>query len=373
MRYIFLTMLLFCSACSAKSEKSRESCCVGNGSRTRSDLIDKLDQGPIDPWVMRDLIGRGINLKAVYLHNAPGWGVEYDSAYVDAIKQAGFDSVRIWAVLQSEAGTRKNYADDVNNTIHPGFFKELDERINDVLDREMVVVLNFLELGGFDSATEEWKVVLVNLWRQIAEHYKDYSHRLVFQPINESHDELDAVLSDWYAAVTDEIRKTNPTRILLYSPANWGKGDLSEIMIPASAGEYYMGGVHPYEPHCYTHQGWGKCGTNLYWDAANPDDLSPIDELLDKQLAWSKEHNKPVIADEWGTGNVPCGEEQLAWATYVRDACLKRGFAYMYFDFIDAHDWGIYDTAKKEWKSETLKDVLVGGEAPWDNKGCCKK
>jgi endoglucanase len=267
--------------------------------------------------------------------------------------------------VQSESGDSRNYSDDANNTLSAGFFSELDARVYDFLDRDMAVILYFFEAGGFETGTDQWKTVFVNLWTQIADHYKDAPPRLVFQPINESPDNLDAVLTDWYAVVTDAIRATNPTRIIVYSPPFWGKGDLAELTIPASAGQYYMGGVHPYEPYCYTHQGWGDCGNGIHW-SETPENTDPVDTLLNSSQAWSSAHDEPVVADEWGTGNTPDAGEQVAWAEYVRDACFSRGFAFTYFDFVDQHDWGIYNLGSNEWYNNALVDVLTGGTAPWD-------
>jgi endoglucanase len=168
-------------------------------------------------------MGRGLNVKAFRLNGAPGWGATYDSRYADVIADAGFDSVRVWAFVQNESGGMRNFGSDPNNTLVPEFFSELDQRVNDFLDRDLVVILNFFELGGFETGSNEYKTIFVNLWTQIAEHYQGTSDRLVFQPINESHDGLDEVLSDWYLAFTEAVRRTNPTRVILYSPPNGGR------------------------------------------------------------------------------------------------------------------------------------------------------
>lgn len=322
--------------------------------------------GPLDPWSLRDRMGRGLNVKAFRLNGAPGWGATYDSRYADVIADAGFDSVRVWAFVQNESGGMRNFGSDPNNTLVPEFFSELDQRVNDFLDRDLVVILNFFELGGFETGSNEYKTIFVNLWTQIAEHYQGYSDRLVFQPINESHDGLDEVLSDWYLAFTEAVRRTNPTRVILYSPPNWGKGSLFDISIPAAAGEYYMGGVHPYEPFCYTHQGWSGCATGIHWTGSE-EDRSPVTRLLDTAQRWSDAHDKPVVADEWGAvDGVPSLTERVAWASFVRDECFSRGFAYTYFDFPAGHDWSIYDNGADRWRDEALRDALLGGEAPWD-------
>jgi endoglucanase len=60
-------------------------------------------------------------------------------------------------------------------------------------------------------------------WNQIANHFEDYPHSLLFEVLNEPHGNLTAGLwNDHFADALVEIRKTNPTRIVLMGVAEYG-------------------------------------------------------------------------------------------------------------------------------------------------------
>ena len=103
------------------------------------------------------------------------------------VKAAGFGSVRIpvaWSNLLS---------DDGKYTIHESYFNRVDEIVGYVLENDMYAIINIHYDSGWwgllADDDEEVRVEAMNryktMWSQIADHYKDYSYKLIFESANE--------------------------------------------------------------------------------------------------------------------------------------------------------------------------------------------
>ena len=101
---------------------------------------------------------------------------------IDAIKAAGFSSVRI-PVRWDE-----NYIDN-NYTIDPEYMDRVETVVNYVLINDMYAIINIHhnELQG--QVNEQSKAKVLNeldaIWTQVANHFKDYGDQLIFETINE--------------------------------------------------------------------------------------------------------------------------------------------------------------------------------------------
>lgn len=106
---------------------------------------------------------------------------------IDGMKAAGFDTVRIpvaWSNIIS---------DDGKYTIDESYLKRVGEIIDYVLNDDMYAIVNIHWDGGWwedfgsrdqtirDNAMKKYKA----MWTQIADYYKDYSAKLVFESANE--------------------------------------------------------------------------------------------------------------------------------------------------------------------------------------------
>lgn len=120
----------------------------------------------------------------------------------DGLKDYGVKTVRVpvaWSNFMS---------DDGNYTISEDMFNRVEEIINYALNNEMYVIINIHWDGGWwgrfgaeeydaeetpirDEAWKKYKAI----WTQIAERYKEYSDRLIFEGANE---ELSGRLNDNY-------------------------------------------------------------------------------------------------------------------------------------------------------------------------------
>ena len=163
-----------------------------------------------DPYFkqMKDTLGRGINLgNALEAPRGVNWGVTLKAEYFAKIKAAGFtqraDS-RPLVGLRRGRGAFYHRA----GVLRPcrlggqrGPEKPARARAQHALLRR-----NF-------QGPRRPPARFVALWRQIAEHYREFSPQLVFELLNEPNGKLDA--AHWNPLVAETlgtIRRSNPTR-----------------------------------------------------------------------------------------------------------------------------------------------------------------
>jgi len=152
---------------------------------------------------LTNLMGNGINLgntMEAYGHSSLGvtadvssyetyWGQPVTTPeMINSMKTAGFDSLRIpvaWTnAMDFESG---------DYTINEAYLNRVDEIIKYAIDADMYVIVNDHWDGGwwgmFGSATPETRdkamEMYTSMWTQIADKYKDYSNKLIFESANE--------------------------------------------------------------------------------------------------------------------------------------------------------------------------------------------
>lgn len=152
-------------------------------------------------------LGRGVNL-GNFLEPPRGadWGVKIEGKHLEAIKQAGFDSVRLpvrWADYASS---------EFPFSVEPAFFGRVDHLLDVAESHKLNVVLN---IHHFDRLVEEPDVYLLkfeSLWKQIATRYKKRGEFLYFELNNEPHGQLDASWNEVLKVGLSAVRQSNPRR-----------------------------------------------------------------------------------------------------------------------------------------------------------------
>jgi aryl-phospho-beta-D-glucosidase BglC (GH1 family) len=101
-----------------------------------------------------------------------------------AVKEQGYNSIRIPITWDGHFNK-----DDENYTIDENYFKRLDTVINQALNAGFYVMINMHhDSWSWVNKMDSDETVLPKfeaLWTQIANHYKDYSDKLMFESMNE--------------------------------------------------------------------------------------------------------------------------------------------------------------------------------------------
>jgi endoglucanase len=301
------------------------------------------------------MLRRGVNFgNMLEAPNEGEWGLTVQEEYFDLIQEGGFDFVRLPVRWNSHAEADAPY------TIDPAFFARVDEIVDWALERDLTIILDFHhyeELMG-----EPWghKERYLGIWRQVAEHYKEYPSQVLFELLNEPNGQLNASLWNQYLAESlAVVRETNPTRDVVIGPASWNAYDwISTLDVPDD--EHLLVTFHYYLPFQFTHQGaeWVE-GSDPWlgtvWDATE-DEKAEITRHFDSVVEWAKRKSVRVLLGEFGAYSKADPESRARWTEYVAREAERHGFAWAYWEF--AAGFGIYDPEANVWRQELLKALI---------------
>ncbi|MCU7492093.1 MAG: glycoside hydrolase family 5 protein [Ignavibacteria bacterium] len=314
---------------------------------------------PLDPFEQNKKLGRGINIgNSLEAPNEGEWGVTVKEEFFKLIKEKGFSSVRLPVKWSGHASDKAPYE------ISPDFFKRVDVIIDEALSRGLAVVLDMHHYDELIDAPTANKDRFISLWRQISEHYVDYSADLFFEVLNEPNGNLTPEV--WNAYLKDAIsaiREKNPYRTLIVGGPDWNSvGSIGSLAIPAEE-KNVIATVHYYDPFIFTHQGaeW-VLGSDLWlgttWSATEVEKQA-VAKDMDQLLIWSKANNRPVYIGEFGAYNKADIESRAQWTYYISRQAEQRGFSWSYWEFCSG--FGVYDQAKQQWNQLLLSALIPTG------------
>lgn len=318
-----------------------------------------LDQAKADQFFnsVAPTLGRGVNLgNMLEAPHEGAWGVRLEDRYFDLIHAAGFDSVRIPVRWSAHAAKEAPYA------IDPVFFDRVERAVKHATSLKLHVVLNMHHYDEiFDHPIGHHDRFLA-LWEQIAERFNDHPSSLYFELLNEPHANLDA--DTWNELAAEGIalvRKTNPTRKIVVGAPDWNDVDALQSLVLPRNDRNLIVTFHYYSPFQFTHQGANWIGEpsdewlGTTWTGTRAERQAVIADL-DKALAWSIKHRRPIFLGEFGAYSKADLESRVRWTRFVADEAVKRKMSFAYWEFCAG--FGIYDSRKNVWL-EPLKDVLL--------------
>lgn len=317
-----------------------------------------LKQALADPFfqALKPPFGRGINLgNALEAPNEGEWGVTLEESYFQAIKEAGFDSIRLPVRWSAHAAQAAPY------TIDPEFFARVDWAVEQALSRGLTVVLNVHHYSEMDERPDEHAARFLGLWEQIAAHYRDRPPTLVFELLNEPHDKLTA--AKWNAILLQAlaiVRKTNPTRTVVVGPVAWNSiNELKSLELPEGDRNLIVT-VHYYLPFAFTHQGahWlGKSGPPVgkKWTGTEAE-RSAVARDFDTAALWGLKHRRPIYLGEFGALNKADLDSRVHWTKFIADEAALRKMGFAYWEFCSG--FGAYDSTRHAW-IDPLRDALI--------------
>jgi len=262
--------------------------------------------------------------------------------YFDMYKEAGFQCVRIPVRWDGHTQTVSPYK------IDEAWMQRVEQVVDWGLTRGLYIVI--------DAHHEEWiksnytnasyRARFDSIWSQIAVRFKDKSEKLFFEILNEPHGLTKAQNDELHQRVLSIIRKTNPTRIVIFQGNNWGGSDeLLQAAIPND--DYVMGSFHSYDPYLFGLRGQGTWGTT-----------SDYNTLRDKFISvknWSDANNIPVFLGEFGSvRSCDYNSRMRHYRAYVEYAQIY-GFVYCAWD--DGGNFRIMERQQHKW--DEVKDILI--------------
>lgn len=274
-------------------------------------------------------------------------------ALIDAVKGAGFKSVRIPC-----AWVMGHITDADNCTIDPAWMKRVKEIVDYCIADGLYVIINqhwdggWIEHNGLtaNSDINKTKTQLTKIWTQIANNFKAYDEHLIFAGMNEpgvgsgdgdiiSVAEMSNRIAEYEQTFINAVRATggnNAKRVLIVQGPNTNIDNFvaNNYMskITDSASDRLMVEVHFYDPYNFTDmsedQSWGKyC---LYWGKNNTNgsvagrtaDAKYNEDYVEAQMKKMKtnffDKGYPVLIGEFGANQrLAIGQDP------VHDASVK--------------------------------------------------
>ena len=310
-------------------------------------------QAQLTPTEAAAQLGRGLNLGNTLEPPTEGaWNNgPAQEHYFDDYVAAGFSTVRIPVRWDQHMGQAAPF------TIDAAWLDRVEQVVDWALDRDLYVILNahhddWLK-QDYDNPTLQAR--FDSLWSQVATRFQDKPDRLLFEMFNEPFDPMTlADTDDLNARVLPLIRRTNPTRIVLYSGASYSsRTQLIAAQVPDDP--YVMGYYHSYDPYEFGLLGQGT------WGSAQ--DRSQLRSSFDQIAAWSASAGVPVVLSEFGAIRTTDYNSRMRfYGAFVAEA-LRVGIPFQAWD--DGGDFEIYQRRSRDWND--LKDILIGTSATGPN------
>jgi endoglucanase len=312
---------------------------------------------PPDAFAVNKLIGRGVNIgNALDGPNEGEWGVTLEEQYFQLIKDAGFNSVRLTIRWSIHAANEPPY------TIDPNFLNRVDWAAKNTLSRNLVFVFNMHNYYELYSDPNGHRERYIAIWKQLAEHYKNYPDTLLFELLNEPSGKLG--VAEWNALLNEVlavVRRSNPSRMVVIAPASSFNDifNLKSLELPKDDRNIIVT-FHYYLPFRFTHQGapWvpdSNKSLGMKWTGSEPEKrlIAKDFNIVSK---WANQNNRPIYLGEFGAYEKADMDSRVSWTKCVADTAAECGFSSSYWDFCAG--FALYDRQTKSWHKELLEAVI---------------
>ncbi|CAN5168339.1 hypothetical protein BH23BAC1_BH23BAC1_22850 [soil metagenome] len=325
--------------------------------------FNALAQQRVAAFEMNARLGRGINMgNAFEAPTETAWGNPWQPEYFQIMKELGFQHVRLPIRWETEERGLPNAPFTINAT----FLARIKEVVDQALEQELIIIIN---MHHHDLLLEDplgQKERFLSQWQQIADFFKEYPLELIFEVMNEPHDNLTPDLwNQFFAEALAEIRKTNPDRIVLMGTAEYG--GLSGVpLLQLPQDENIIVTVHYYNPFNFTHQGAEWVGPHAdAWLGTEWQDTEAERETIIREfnatLAFSEENNIPIHVGELGAYSKADLASRVRWTTFLTRWLEEQNLSWAYWEF--SAGFGIYDPNTGEIL-EPLANALLHNEIP---------
>ena len=235
-------------------------------------------------------------------------------ALIKRVKDSGFNAIRIPVTWYKMAGEAPDYEIDERWLSH------VENIVNMAVLEDLYIIINthhdeFIMRFDEDPAVGEGAVKA--LWKQIAERFKDYNEKLIFEGLNEPRARNNAwnthgswnwygdndkyiVINRWNQAFVNAVRDTggnNEHRHLMLATyaAQSGKEPIEGFELPSdpvsgNGTDRFILSIHVYSPHSWAHDGNGSYNGD-----------APLRTDIERVANRAAELGVPVIFGEWGS------------------------------------------------------------------------
>lgn len=295
-------------------------------------------------------------------------------AMVDAVKKAGFNTIRIPVTWDTKFGAAPNY------TINAAWMDRVQEVVNYGIDNGMYVIINLHHESNWlvpNSAYQSTATAkLQKVWTQIATRFQKYDEHLIFETMNEPRVVGDP--TEWSGgtaqtrAIVNEFNLTSVNAIRMTG----GNNTYRFIMVPTYAASSVpvavddlvipnndkncIASLHMYSPYFFAMDINGTSSWGSDSDKASLD--SELDAVYNKFIS----KGIAVVIGECGSINKSNDSSRIALAEYYTKAAKTRKIPLIWWDNNistpnTSETFGIFNRSSLTWVFPSIVTALVKG------------
>ncbi|MGN0492912.1 MAG: glycoside hydrolase family 5 protein [Acutalibacteraceae bacterium] len=308
---------------------------------------------------------KGVNMAGVFDNTSADATALRNSVYVasetyEAVAYEGFDHVRLPVTFASHL--------DADGSINADYLEAVDKAVIAALSNDLTVVIDLHHYSDLKTDFTANKANFYSIWEQLAEHYKNYPNRVIFELLNEpstvtgAADAMTAAsLNEIQLAAVEKIRAIDSDRMIALAVFDNNSAlNLNDLVLPADTSNLIVS-VHNYDHYAFTHQGIDGSDTRLDYTESGSKDL--ILDRLQRANEFSKANNIPVWISEFGvylggltTDGVFTTDDVTAYYNDFTTACNNYGIGWCVWEYNVG--FGVFNP------DNTLKDFVKAGLFP---------
>lgn len=283
---------------------------------------------------------------------------KYTKNDFEQIKSLGIDVVRLPINLHFMTDGAPNYKLD------PLFLYFLNQVIDWTEELGIHLIIDNHTFDVNTSTDVNVDKVLIPVWKQMAENFKNRSNKIYYEILNEPHGISDSSWNHIQQAVVDSIRTIDTVHTIIVGPADWNSYNKLSVM-PVYKDKNLIYTFHFYDPFIFTHQGasWSGmtplAGVPFPYDAArmpaypteldstaswvknellynykNNGTVAKVQSQLNIAINFSKQRNVPIFCGEFGV-YIPNSPEldRIFWYDEVRKYLEQNNVAWTIWDY----------------------------------------
>jgi endoglucanase len=309
-------------------------------------------------------------------------GVKTTEEMIRAVKDAGFNTIRIPVSWH-------NHVSGDDYTIDEPWLDRVQEVVDYAVRNELYIIINIHHDMGRDfiyptrDYLDQSKRYVGSIWSQVAERFKDYDHRVIFESMNEPRivghknewwpdpndaDIMDAVecINELNQLFVDTVRATgsnNRDRYLMVPGycASFAGATVPGFRIPAdTVDNRIIISVHAYTPYNFALQDGGIRTFDISRQSSTKDINYFMDILYDSFVS----KGIPVVIGEFGARNKKDNlQDRVDFTAYYVAYAAARGMTCIVWDnhgFTGSDElFGLLDRKAVEWRYPEIVEALI--------------
>jgi aryl-phospho-beta-D-glucosidase BglC (GH1 family) len=265
--------------------------------------------------------------------------------YFTDFKAAGFNLVRIPIRWDLHTLTTAPY------TIDSVWLKRVEQVVDWSLKHGLITIINSHHddwILNDNSYTTTDLVRFDSIWSQVATRFRKKSDSLMFEIANEPNIGI-SLVDKINASIIPIIRKTNPTRIIVFGSSGTQMSTLKKAVIPVD--KYLIASFHTYEPWAFAGEGTGTWGTTT--------EVNVVKAMIKDAAAWSTTNKIPLLMGEFGTISKCEANSRMKWFyTHLEEARRYNIAPAVWQDFGNFSVYYNTTTTANKWNN-SIKEIIV--------------